>query len=329
MVRYLSFFGTLWLLLLIASCSEPAPENEPLHTVFYHWETSLRPSPTARGLLDSFACEQLYLKVFDLSWEDDRLTTSAWLKAEDTSDLPALVPVVFITNEVLQQLPAERMSSLAEDLLGLTDDLMPSPYSSLQLDCDWTATTRSNYFSLLRALQSLRPYLVVSCTVRLHQYRDREAQGIPPVKRATLMAYNTGELDRWETGNSILDSNIVKGYLSRSPPYPIPLDLGVAIYDWAAVYRQGELAYLINEPPLKELTDSNRFRQFTPLRYEVTTSTYYAGLYLYRGDLIRRETVGPTTLGEQTRLLQRYVKSFPGQRRLIYRLGSRLWESTE
>ncbi|MEM9260720.1 MAG: hypothetical protein AAGA62_13820, partial [Bacteroidota bacterium] len=177
MVRYFSFFGALWLLVLIAACSEPTKKNEPLQTAFYHWETSLSPSQTARTLLDSFACEQLYLKVFDLSWENDRLATSAWLEAEDTNNLPVLTPVVFITNEVFHQLPAERTLGLAEDILSLVDDLMPGTYQSLQLDCDWTATTQSNYFALLRAVQSLRPQLAVSCTVRLHQYRDREAQG--------------------------------------------------------------------------------------------------------------------------------------------------------
>lgn len=327
MVRLLLSTGVFWLL-LAGSCQEPRFENGPVQTVFYHWKTTLNPSPTARSLLDSFACEELYLKVFDVSWENGRLATSAWLEPQDTSRLPALVPVVFITNEVIQQLPEAQLPKLAEDILSLVDDLFPSPYEALQIDCDWTASTRTNYFALLRALQSTRPALRVSCTVRLHQYRDRIAQGIPPVKRATLMAYNTGDLDRWETENSILDTNVIKAYLQQQAPYPIPLDLGVASYDWAAVYRKEKLAYLVNEPNLEELADTTRFRQISTFRYEVLTSTYYAELYLYRGDLIRREVVAPSTLAEQTALLQRYVRPFPGQRRLVYRLGSRLWENS-
>lgn len=327
MVRYFLYAGALWLTLLVGACQEPSAEQEPLHTSFYHWETALTPSSTARYLLDSFACKQLYVKVFDVSWEDGQLATAAWLEPSDTSQLPELVPVVFLTNEVMRHLAEEKIPALAEDILGLVDDLLPGRYQSLQIDCDWTATTQSAYFSLLQKLQSLRPELLVSCTVRLHQYRDRDLQGIPPVKRATLMAYNTGDLNRWETENSILDTKVIKAYLQQQSPYPIPLDLGLAVYDWAAVYRNGELAYLINEPDLEELADSTRFRQLSPQRYEVITSTYYAELYLYQGDLIRREVVAPSTLEEQTQLLQRYVRPFPGQGRLVYRLGSRLWNN--
>ena len=71
----------------------------------------------------------------------------------------------------------------------------------------------------------------------MHQYRDRAAQGIPPVDRATLMAYNTGDLDQWETENSIVDATATRNYLAGQPRYPLPLDIAVAVYDWAAVYR--------------------------------------------------------------------------------------------
>ena len=53
------------------------------------------------------------------------------------------------------------------------------------------------------------------------------------------MAYNTGDLGSWETENSIVDTTIIEAYVAGQPPYPLPLDLAVAVYDWAAVYRRG------------------------------------------------------------------------------------------
>lgn len=292
-------------------------------TSFYHWQTRLAPDSSARALLADFACDRLYVKAFDISWGSGRLQTSAWLELDDTTGLPELIPVVFITNSVMQQQP--EVLSLAENLLQLTDELFPMGYRELQIDCDWTARTQVPYFSLLRAVRALRPELKLTCTVRLHQYRERQEQGIPPVERATLMAYNTGQLEDWETSNSILDTAVIVGYLSGQPPYPIPLDLGVAVFDWAAVYRRGELTYLINEPPLVELADTSRFTRQDALRYSVRRSTYLDGLYLYEGDQLRREVAPPASLAEQTERLRRYVRYFPGQRRIVYRLGSRLW----
>ena len=308
---------------------QPGVETEA-NVTFYHWETNLSPSPTARNLLDSFACDRLYVKVFDLSWTDVSPQISARVSFGDTTGLPQLVPVIFITNEVLLRAKPSELGKLAERTLNALNATFPTGYPELQIDCDWTARTQVQYFAFLNEVRNrLANTIMLTCTVRLHQYRDRDAQGIPPVDRATLMAYNTGDLDDWQTENSIYDSTIVKAYLTDQPAYPLDLDLAVAAYDWAAVYRRGELAYLINEPDLVALADTSRFAVYpqaeTP-RYYVKQSTYLNGIYLYAGDEIRREIVPPGTIAAQTRLLQRYVKSFTGQRIMVFRLKSRLWQ---
>ncbi len=316
------------LVVLVTACTSPAPAPAPLsppQVTFYHWETKLAPDTMARQLLDSFACDRLYVKAFDLSWRNGQPATDALVDRQDAGDLPELVPVVFITNEVFSRLSEERIPQEAEALLTLAEELFPEGFPELQIDCDWTARTQEPYFVFLQAVQALRPELEVTCTVRLHQYRDRKLQGIPPVKRATLMAYNTGDLNSWETENSIYDSTVVSAYLKDQPPYPIKLDMGVAVYDWAAVYRRDRLAYLINEPDLKGLSDTERFRQLTENRYSVVRSTYLNGIYLYAEDLIRVEGMSPQTFFDQVLCQQYYVKQFSGQRIMVFRLGSRGW----
>ncbi|NJB86700.1 hypothetical protein GGR26_002477 [Lewinella marina] len=304
------------LLLLVVACEKEPPPPTP---AFYHWQTELD-LPT--DLLSRHAAERIYIKAFDVSRTGGRPEPSALLQSTvDTLPVEA-VPVIFITNEVF----AHPHPDLVQDLVGLLTEVFPFPYNELQIDCDWTATTRSAYFDFLVALGEASGKLV-SCTVRLHQYRDRAAQGIPPVDRAVLMAYNTGDLQRWETENSILDPTIVEQYIREQPPYPLPLDLAVAAYDWAVVYRRDQLAYLVNEPELDELGDSLRFTRLAEGRYRVDSSTYYGGLYLYRGDLIRHETVDTATARALGWELWPRVAN-PGSRHLIYyHLGSRQWDS--
>lgn len=340
--RYL-FVITLSAAGLLTACTTEPPA--PPVTTFYHWETELNPSPTARRLLDSLRCDRLYVKVFDLSVYGGGLVTSANVVFNDTAKLPQLVPVVFITNEVFTGRTGFKPAHLADQLLDRLRNF-PHGYPELQIDCDWTAGTQVRYFGFLSEVKKRLPTnVMLSCTVRLHQYRDRRVQGIPPVDRATLMAYNTGRLDDWATGNSIYDSTVVNNYLADQPDYPLDLDVAVAAYDWAAVYRRDELVYLLNEPDPDALSDTSRFGLLSsdPLpppptgrstsryssfshRYYVKRSTYLNGNYLYRGDLLRHEVVPPATVPVQSALLQRYVKSFPGQRLLVFRLGSRLWK---
>ena len=306
--------------LSLSTCDPAPPHAAPTpERAFYHWQTRLTVPPP---LLENDAT-RVYTKVFDVSWKDNRATPTALLQIGDTTKPADYVPVIFLTNEVFTH-PAD---SLAPRVLRLLDRSFPFPYTELQLDCDWTAGTRAAYFAFLETLQRLRPQLTLSCTVRLHQYRDRRQQGIPPVDRAVLMAYNTGDLGRWETTNSIVDSAVIESYVRGQSPYPLPLDLAVAAYDWAVVYRQGRLAYLINEPELEELADTTRFTALTPLRYRVRKGTYYGGLYLYAGDLMRREIV---TRPEAERLIDWLWPrvATPGSRyAIIYRLNSRQWVS--
>lgn len=312
--------------LFTACTAEPPP---PPVTTFYHWETKINPSPTARHLLDSFACDRLYVKAFDLSWGAGETEVSAALEFGDTTGLPELIPVVFITNEVVAKTSEEEISELARLMITRLDKLFPYGYPELQIDCDWTARTQVRYFGFLSEVKRLRQSIMLSCTVRLHQYRDRGEQGIPPVDRATLMAYNTGDLNNWDTENSIYDSTVIKSYLAGQPDYPLDLDFAVAVYDWAAVYRRGELVYLINEPDLGELKDTARFTVISEsvgMKYYVNQSTYLNGTYLYAEDQVRREMVEPASVQGQADLLQRYVKSFSGQRVMVFRLGSRLWD---
>ncbi|MEM9929887.1 MAG: hypothetical protein AAF840_08725, partial [Bacteroidota bacterium] len=314
-MRYVIWGRYLGLGLLILSCfrCSEAPDT-PLITTFYHWETILAPDSTAKKLLSNYACDRLYVKAFDVAWQASRPEPTALVQMRDTTALPTLVPVVFITNEVFKNEPQAQLIDLADNIVGLVEELFPADFPELQIDCDWTARTQVPYFVFLKAVQARLGPRALTCTVRLHQYRDVKEQGVPPVTRATLMAYNVGDLNLWATDNSIIDTTILKHYLAGTAPYPIQLDLALAVYDWAAVYRRQNLAYLINEPLLTELQDSVRFLELTDegLRYEVRQSTYLDGIYLYTGDRIRREVASPDMVDQQTKLLQRYVPGFAG-----------------
>ncbi len=318
----------LCLLTLLCTCGR-APEFAPPKTTFYHWQTRLAPDSTARSLLLEHNCDRLYAKAFDVSWTAGQAEPAALIQLADTAGLPQLVPVIFITNEVFVRQPANKLDALAEDVLGLTEELFGANFPELQIDCDWTARTQVHYFVFLKALQLRLKRRPLTCTIRLHQYRDRETQGVPPVNRATLMAYNVGNLNAWETENSIVDTNILKTYLSGTGPYPINLDLAIAAYDWAAVYRRDQLAHLINEPNALDLKDTFRFTSVptegkSP-RWRVKRSTYLDGIYLYKGDLLRWEAALPEEIGAQVELLERYVPRFAEQRVMVYRLGARIW----
>jgi len=68
-----------------------------------------------------------------------------------------LIPVVFIVNAVLKNQTTKQLDDLSGKIIHYVNRrIQPSgkaTYNELQIDCDWTRTTRDNYFYLLKRIK--------------------------------------------------------------------------------------------------------------------------------------------------------------------------------
>ncbi|HFA50871.1 MAG TPA: hypothetical protein ENJ95_17825 [Bacteroidetes bacterium] len=319
----------------LSACQPEPPKPSPPQPAFYHWQTHLQLTPPERQLLDSLNVKKLYVKFFDVDW--DEKTGAPLPQAEvqiDTHLLYGLeiVPAIFITNRTFKNIsrnkppPAGRqVKTLADNILQKINKLSYIAPKEIQFDCDWTPSTREKYFGFLHYFKSKldgSATTSVAATIRLHQLKYPKKTGVPPVDRGMLMFYNMGELDEWETDNSILDLSTADQYLDspqsavRSPQYPylagrqaIPLDIALPIFRWGVVFRNNELAYLINDLGAEDLRDTAYFYKIAANRYGLRKSTYLHGYYLYKGDRLRLEGTSPGLLKEAAALLgNRFTK---------------------
>lgn len=153
-----------------------------------------------------------------------------------------------------------------------------------QIDCDWTPSTQEAYFDFLKLLQEIAPAKTISATIRLHQYRDRQANGIPPVKKGLLMCYNMAPVHDINTKNAIFDLSLLSGYLKTEQPYPISLDAALPIFSWVAAFQQSEFVGIFNNfnPADYPPNDSSK-GQIAILKADTTLQNKL----LRAGDLIR------------------------------------------
>jgi hypothetical protein len=289
--------------------SAEKPGTAPL-PAFYHWKTQMRLVAAEQNYLQALHVQKLYVKFFDLDWDEAAGQSVPLATVEmDTAGLAGLdiVPTVFITNRCLLNLPMQEVDTLASRIYQKIKFLALHAPNELQFDCDWTPQTQAKYFGLLNSVKNLsqldssftRPHHsapLISATIRLHQLKYPEKTGVPPVDRGMLMCYNMGDLDDWATENSILDTAILKSYLSPTPDYPLPLDLALPLFRWGVLFRDGRLAKLLNGLSDADMQDTARFAKTAPNRYEVKKSTYLQAHYLYAGDQIRLEAVSDETL---------------------------------
>jgi hypothetical protein len=309
MGRFVFFIGLI-------GCFMGCTQTVPTHPTFYHWQTAVHLDSTEQAMLQKLAVHRLYIKYFDVDWNFNKELAvplaSAKLDTASLKQVEDIVPTIFITNRTFVHLPNEKIATLADKIHQKIKRLHPSTLSlnEIQLDCDWTKSTRGKYFHLLEILkqQFEKEKISVSATIRLHQIKYFEQTGVPPVNKGMLMYYNMGDLEKWEEPNSILNNTTGQLYTDRLDEYPLALDLALPIYSWGVAFRGDKFLKLINQLELADLEAHESMVKIAPNRFKLLKSTYIKGYYLYEGDQIRLENCTIEDLQNAVQLLSLDIK---------------------
>lgn len=245
-------------------------KTKPLTSSFYYWENVYN---------EKEVNEKLYIKVLDIAYSTKMEVISTIFNSKPNKDF---VPTIYITNETMKNVDYELISNMIIKKLNSFDFI----YDELQIDCDWSGSSKSNYFKLLEDLKN-KTNKKISATIRLHQIKYYDKTGIPPVNYGVLMYYNMSNIADYQTNNSILDNNIAKQYHYNFDTYSLKLKLALPLYSQAIQFRDNK-ALDIFEGVNKNDFDEN-FKQLKNNKYEVITSTYFKGRYIYKGDIFRFE----------------------------------------
>ena len=312
-MKRLLFFCLLVAWSLHSCKQEKVPPQ--VQTSFYHWQSYLDLQTSELAFLDSIDATKLFIRFFDIDWSGrhDGPVPVGVLQADTIFPYAyEVIPTVFITNRTFQKLEKDKIEALAVQTFEKIS-AMASSFSnikSVQLDCDWSSSTRESYFQFLQSFKRLltEKEWELSVTIRLHQLRYPKQTGVPAVDRGMLMFYNMGTVSSWEETNSILNLSTAKPYLHKGK-YPIPLDIALPLFRWGAVFRDGKLIQLINSLDDSRLAKNDKIRKTNTNRYIVEKSTYLDGYYLYQGDQIRIEQVDRDSLRTAANMLQSVVNT--------------------
>ncbi len=259
-------------------------------------------------------------------------------------DSVRIIPVIFIANEVFSDtdMGEYAIQSLVDKIYAMINTIAPhvggplycsvgnmeekkcewsplfnlpdpvddpdSPhYREIQFDCDWTQTTKENYFTFLSFMKKTLPGVKITSTIRLHQVKDRETMGVPPADKGYLMCYATSGVDDGSDSNSILDVNLLKNYTQKLNRYPLPLDYALPIFSWGIVSNQNGKVKLVNGLTNSDM-DETRFRKIGENKYEVLEDCFLNGLYINEGFTIEIEEITPPLLRSAIQYLDEKIK---------------------
>ena len=187
--------GLILLLLLITlySCNEKKI-NRVVEPSFYYWKSVFKLSVFEKQRLDSLQVKTSYLKFFDVDWDASSRKASPvaqlLVTRQEVLNQYHVIPTVFITNSCLEKTDLPMMAQLAGNIhkliMGTCNANNIKLPTEIQIDCDWTVSTRDKYFLLLRSFKQLSN-TNLSVTIRLHQVKYLAKSGVPPADRGLLM----------------------------------------------------------------------------------------------------------------------------------------------
>ncbi|MCT7609978.1 hypothetical protein N5U14_03875 [Aliarcobacter butzleri] len=242
-------------------------QTKDIQISFYSWENSFE---------EQNINEKLYIKVLDVNF-----STKLELIKTNIKETPKnFIPVIYITNETMKNVDYSLVSKV------ILETLKNYKFNEIQIDCDWSLSTRSNYFNLLEDLKE-KLNKTISATIRLHQIKYYTKTGIPPVDYGVLMYYNMSNIGDFDTKNSILDNEIAKKYHYNFDVYPLKLKLALPLYSQAIQFREEKAISLFEGVEEKDF--NNDFEKLENNRYKVLNSHYFKGRYIYKDDIFRLE----------------------------------------
>lgn len=224
------------MLLVSMACSH---KDKPAMHSMYYWSTVFSLSEAKKTFLHQNHIQHLYIRYFDVVLDDNNQPIpNATIRFNDSiPEGMEVVPTVFIVNNCMSQDASKLAPKILKRIMQMnaTNDIYN--VKEIQIDCDWTNTTREHFFNFMTHLRQLAhaSNIQLSATIRLHQL----SQAPPPADRGILMLYNTGDFTKLDCNKPILDMHDVAPYLPKLSSYHLPLSTAYPIFGWRILFREG------------------------------------------------------------------------------------------
>lgn len=219
--------------LLAMSCQKR--KELDIGNAVYYWRTDLRLDFTERAFLKQYHINKVYCRYFDVVINDTAkgpVPNATINFSESLPDGCELIPTIYITENCMHKMPTGLAEKIVKRIRQMNETNGIKDITEIQIDCDYTVRSRSNYYQFLEEVKQLWGQ-EVSTTIRLHQL----AMKAPPVDYGVLMIYNTGDPRKWTERNPILDIRDVAPYLKRLDGYPLPLAAAYPVYSWFRIIK--------------------------------------------------------------------------------------------
>ena len=228
--------------LLTTGCKQ---SEMPQENAVYYWRTEWRTDSVERAFLQQYHINKVYCRYFDVVLNNDGepMPNATIRFVQGQQEGLKLIPTVFITENCMHQPHKGLAKKLVDRIVQMNETNDISGVDEIQIDCDYTARNRKNYYDFLQQVrdEAQKHGMQLSTTIRLHQL----AMPIPPVDYGVLMIYNTGDPNKFNERNPILDMRDVEPYLRYLADYELPLAAAYPTFRWIRNFEGVHLEHTV------------------------------------------------------------------------------------
>ena len=291
--------------------------NNSINRSFYYWKTTFNLSESDYSFFKNKNIHTIYVRMFDLRWDESlhKVIPIGEIVFENRPKTSIqFIPVVYITNRSLKESKFNDLQILAENIYNEVNYISKNAkfsFSELQLDCDWTVSTRKLYFELIDILKKKfdRHNVIISVTIRLHQVKYKESTGVPPVSKGMLMFYNMGKLSDKNCSNSIYNEHDALKYTSFIKNYPLHLDVALPLFSWGVHFRDSSFIELLDNWDERNFIKNENFTKNKNGEFVSQQSFFYKGFYFRKDDVIKIEKADVPICQKAAQLLSKQLRS--------------------
>lgn len=217
----------------------------PRENAVYYWRTEWRTDSVERAFLQEYHINKVYCRYFDvvMNADGEPMPNASIRFVQGQMEGVKLIPTVFITEDCMH-VPHKGLAKKVVDRvvqMDETNDIKGT--DEIQIDCDFTARNRKNYYDFLEEVrdEAGKHGMRLSTTIRLHQL----SMPVPPVDYGVLMVYNTGDPNKFNERNPILDMRDVRPYLRYVDDYELPLVAAYPTFRWIRYFEGVHLEHTV------------------------------------------------------------------------------------
>ena len=236
--------GTVMLLavLLTTGCKQ---SEMPEENAVYYWRTEWRTDSVERAFLQQYHIHKVYCRYFDVvvNGDGEPMPNATIRFVQGQPAGIKLIPTVFITENCMHQPHKGLAKKLVDRIVQMNETNDIKGVDEVQIDCDFTARNRKNYYDFLQQVrdEAQKHGMQLSTTIRLHQL----SMPVPPVDYGVLMIYNTGDPNKFDERNPILDMRDVQPYLRYLDDYELPLAAAYPTFRWIRNFEGVHLEHTV------------------------------------------------------------------------------------